>query len=202
LFKETDINILHLYKIADGTNKGYLTLLELWELFTSMNIKFDQESLIKYKKALIKRPIMNMSSRINFADFMANFTPINQSNQACMFNSFIWSQEAAKNATITERSTDMMQMIIDLRRKLYKEISSSVSSISYVSCRAIYKEITRGKSAGGISWEDMSTYLTNLDIKFFTTDIMYVFREFGSDSYKVIDENAYLDFFKTFDGLF
>lgn len=198
LYKETDINILHLFRIADEGNKGFLLQEELWELLTSLNIDITLDQLLEFLKYSTKTKYLTKSQKINFSVFMMIFTPISPTTVSLMHDSFVWSESTAKKATISDRSTELIGLLLDLKRKLYKEMQQDTKKISFVARRAVLKEITKSRVADDIEWKDLLIFLKDLGIKFFTDDLIYIFREIGTDGLRIIKEKDFNHFFGVF----
>jgi hypothetical protein len=133
---------MHLYRISDEDKKGYLTLSEMWDLLNCLGIELTQEELMTFLKCLYLDNNIDNGIQIKFSDFMKIFSPVNYNINEKMLDSFIWSQQQAKIANISEEATYLIGLIFELRHKLYLELKHIASKIGYLAKNAILKELT------------------------------------------------------------
>ena len=93
LFLNNKVNLLRLFRSYDGTNKGFLTIFELKELFSTVMDKewASNENLIMFCSKITRRDMgYEEGFSFHFGDFLKIFSGSHAATQNSMHNMFLW----------------------------------------------------------------------------------------------------------------
>jgi hypothetical protein len=63
---------------------------------------------------------------------------------------------------------------------------------------AVLKEVTSDNKSDDVRWKNLCHFLETLEIKYFTTDVIFIFREFKARKFRVITKDEFSHFMDVF----
>ena len=198
IYKDKSFKMIEHFTSFDFENKGYLTLNEFSQLMNAFSVKLGRGELVDYLKCVLKKQFINSETRITETDLGRCFAPMDEKGGLMVFAHSV-PDSSRTNYEVGPQVCAVLEKIVQLQIKMHEEVKSSLKEVNYLARRNLYQHLCSAKE-GPVQAQDLSSFLKANGIRFYQSDVLFLFREFNCKAPQSISEDEFLTFFKVYGG--
>lgn len=194
IFKDPTFDLLGLLSEVSGSKDiAKISFKSLQQFFLQLKVSFDSSDFVKFLSLVLKDPTLSEKSVFSIADLEFILNPIDLDGNVLPCPP-LDARFSSKN--LGQRLFTRLQDLLRLQMKMHEEIQTELSKVNYLARRNLYQHLCLlSVSDAGITWEGISACLEHEQVTFYAPDIIFLMREFNTESNQLISENEFNRFF-------